>query len=209
MERCVARSSSESKHEVKAIPPARPPRTIFEPGPLHHLHRLHRLHREHRVQCYGARPGTSGVTGPSHDARLVQACRCGASAIVRAARNFGEHTGSRARNLPATPHSQQLAGMTPGRRIMARPTKLTESEIAHELSKLPGWKVEGGRLEREYKFVDFIAAFGFMSSAALVAQQMDHHPDWSNVWNTVRVALRTHDVDGITALDVKLATHME
>jgi len=89
------------------------------------------------------------------------------------------------------------------------PVKLSESEIATALSKLPGWKQAGGKLHREYKFADFVAAFGFMTGAALVAQAMDHHPEWFNVWNTVRVNLSTHDAGGITALDVKLAQAME
>ena len=90
-----------------------------------------------------------------------------------------------------------------------RPDKLSQSEIEAALSKLPGWKLEGGKLHREYKFVDFVAAFGFMTGAALVAQSMDHHPEWFNVWNTVRIDLATHDAGGITALDVKLAHSME
>jgi 4a-hydroxytetrahydrobiopterin dehydratase len=77
------------------------------------------------------------------------------------------------------------------------------------VSKLPGWKVEHGKLHREYAFVDFVAAFAFMSGAALVAQAMDHHPEWFNVWNKVRIDLATHDAGGITALDVKLAHSME
>jgi 4a-hydroxytetrahydrobiopterin dehydratase len=89
------------------------------------------------------------------------------------------------------------------------PAKLTETEIAMALSDLIAWKVEGGKLHREYKFADFVAAFGFMTGAALVAQAMDHHPEWFNVWNTVRVDLATHDAGGITALDVKLAHSME
>ena len=71
------------------------------------------------------------------------------------------------------------------------PVKLSETEIATALSKLPGWKLEGGKLRREYKFADFVAAFGFMTGAALVAQAMNHHPEWFNVWNTVRVDLAT------------------
>ena len=58
-------------------------------------------------------------------------------------------------------------------------------------------------------FADFIAAFGFMTGAALVAQGMEHHPEWFNVWNTVRVDLATHDAGGITLLDVTLAHSME
>ena len=91
----------------------------------------------------------------------------------------------------------------------SNPIKLSESEIAGALSSLPGWQNEGGKLHREYKFVDFVAAFGFMSGAALIAQGMDHHPEWFNVWNTVRIDLATHDSGGITALDVKLAHSME
>ena len=90
-----------------------------------------------------------------------------------------------------------------------RPTKLNESEIATALAKLPAWKVEASKLHREYKFPDFIVAFGFMSSAALVAQAMDHHPEWFNVYSTVRVDLATHDAGGITSLDVQLAHAME
>lgn len=91
----------------------------------------------------------------------------------------------------------------------SRPAKLSETEISTALAKLPGWKLEGGKLHREYKFADFVGAFGFMTGAALVAQAMDHHPEWFNVWNTVRVDLATHDAGGITALDVKLAHAME
>jgi len=90
-----------------------------------------------------------------------------------------------------------------------RPVKLTEAEIAAQLTTLSTWKIEKGKLHREYKFADFIAAFGFMTSAALVAQQMDHHPEWFNVYNQVTVDLMTHDAKGITALDVKLARSME
>ena len=91
----------------------------------------------------------------------------------------------------------------------AKPVKLSEAEIASAVSKLPGWKVEDGKLHREYAFIDFVAAFAFMSGAALVAQAMDHHPEWFNVWNKVRIDLATHDAGGITALDVKLAHSME
>lgn len=87
--------------------------------------------------------------------------------------------------------------------------KLTDSELESELSKLREWKLEGGKLHREYEFADFVAAFGFMASAALVAQAMDHHPEWANVWNKVRVDLTTHDAKGISLLDVKLAHAMD
>ena len=87
--------------------------------------------------------------------------------------------------------------------------KLSKAKLAIALSKLPEWKFKGGKLHREYEFADFIAAFGFMTGAALVAQGIDHHPEWFNVWNTVRVDLATHDAGGITTLDVKLAHSMD
>jgi 4a-hydroxytetrahydrobiopterin dehydratase len=90
-----------------------------------------------------------------------------------------------------------------------RPSLLGEADIAKALSKLPDWKFEGGKLHRDYQFSDFVAAFGFMAGAALIAQAMDHHPEWSNVWNTVRIDLATHDAGGVTELDLKLAKAME
>jgi len=90
-----------------------------------------------------------------------------------------------------------------------RPTKLTDAEISAALSKLRGWEVKDAKLHRAYKFADFVSAFGFMTGAALVAQAMDHHPEWFNVWNVVRIDLATHDAGGITALDVKLAEALE
>jgi 4a-hydroxytetrahydrobiopterin dehydratase len=92
---------------------------------------------------------------------------------------------------------------------MPRPSKLSDAELGAALAKLPGWSLVGGKLHREYAFVDFVSAFGFMSSAAIVAQAMDHHPEWFNVWNRVRIDLTTHDAGGITALDLQLAQTME
>jgi 4a-hydroxytetrahydrobiopterin dehydratase len=89
------------------------------------------------------------------------------------------------------------------------PAKLSSAEVAAELSKLPHWHLTNGKLHREYEFADFVAAFAFMAGVALVAQAMDHHPEWFNVWNKVRVDLATHDAAGVTALDVKLAHTME
>jgi 4a-hydroxytetrahydrobiopterin dehydratase len=89
------------------------------------------------------------------------------------------------------------------------PTKLSESEIQSALRNLNGWTVVNGKLHREYKFADFIHAFGFMASAALVAESMGHHPEWSNVYNRVTVDLTTHDAGGITAKDMELAGKMD
>jgi len=91
----------------------------------------------------------------------------------------------------------------------AKPVKLSMAKIASAVSKLPGWKVKSGKLHRDYAFGDFVAAFAFMAGAALVAQAMDHHPEWLNVWNKVSIDLATHDAGGITALDVELAHAME
>jgi 4a-hydroxytetrahydrobiopterin dehydratase len=71
-----------------------------------------------------------------------------------------------------------------------------------------GWEVVDGKLHREFRFRDFVEAFGFMSRCALVAEKMDHHPEWSNVWNRVTVDLVTHDAGGITDLDRQLASTM-
>jgi len=88
-------------------------------------------------------------------------------------------------------------------------SKLDADEVTRRLAQLTGWALQGGKLHREYKFADFVAAFGFMASAALVAERMNHHPEWFNVWNTVRVDLTTHDAGGITANDFELAAAME
>jgi len=87
--------------------------------------------------------------------------------------------------------------------------KLSESEVTAELSSLPGWSVTGGKLLRNYAFGDFVKAWSFMSGAALVIQQMDHHPEWFNVYDRVRVELVTHDLSGIGTRDVELARKME
>jgi 4a-hydroxytetrahydrobiopterin dehydratase len=78
-------------------------------------------------------------------------------------------------------------------------------------SQLPGWRMADGRdaLQKTFQFKDFNAAFGFMTRAALVAEQMNHHPEWFNVWNRVEVTLATHDAGGLTELDVKLALAMD
>lgn len=89
-----------------------------------------------------------------------------------------------------------------------RPAALEEEEIRVALAGLPGWTLAGGKLVREFRFGDFGAAFGFMTRAALVAERMDHHPEWTNVWNRVSVQLVTHDAKGITQLDVELAQRM-
>ncbi len=74
-----------------------------------------------------------------------------------------------------------------------------------------GWTLAEGRdaITKTFRFKDFPAAWGFMSRAALVAEKLDHHPEWSNVWNRVEVTLTTHDAGGLTHLDIDLATAMD
>ena len=91
---------------------------------------------------------------------------------------------------------------------MSRPSRLSDAEIADRLALLPGWSLAGGKLRREFLFLDFSEAFGFMARAALAAEKLDHHPDWSNVWNRVTVELWTHDAGGLTELDFQLAEAM-
>ena len=90
-----------------------------------------------------------------------------------------------------------------------KPRKLTEAEVETAVKELVGWRVANGKLHREYRFASFVEAFGFMASAALVAESMNHHPEWFNVYHTVRVDLVTHDLQGISTLDVELARKME
>lgn len=87
--------------------------------------------------------------------------------------------------------------------------KLEPDEIARRLTSLTGWTVVEGKLHREFRFADFVTAFGFMTRAALVAERMNHHPEWFNVWNTVRVDLTTHDAGGISGRDFELAAAMD
>lgn len=86
-----------------------------------------------------------------------------------------------------------------------RPPRLDTDDVATRLLDLPGWELREGRLWREFRFADFSEAFAFMTRTALRAEQLDHHPDWFNVYNRVRVSLHTHDVGGLTELDFLLA----
>lgn len=88
--------------------------------------------------------------------------------------------------------------------------KLSTEKIQKELkTNLKSWKLIDNQLVREFKFKDFIEAFSFMTKVALLAQQSNHHPEWSNVYNKVKICLTTHDADGITQKDIDLALAVE
>ena len=87
--------------------------------------------------------------------------------------------------------------------------RLTEQEIQKAMAELGSWTVEAGKLHREYRFRDFVQAFGFMAQGALLAERAAHHPEWFNVYNRVVVDLTTHEAGGITQKDLDLASEME
>jgi 4a-hydroxytetrahydrobiopterin dehydratase len=89
--------------------------------------------------------------------------------------------------------------------------KLTGSARTAALAKLKGWSELQGRdaITKKFNFKDFNEAFGFMLRAALIAEKLDHHPEWFNVYNKVEVTLSTHDAGGVTARDIKLAEEMD
>lgn len=87
--------------------------------------------------------------------------------------------------------------------------KLSDEAIQEQIQELSGWILKDGKLHREYQFKDFIQAFAFMSAGALVAEKMDHHPEWFNVYRTVRIDLTTHDCQGLSSKDFKLAKRFE
>lgn len=95
-----------------------------------------------------------------------------------------------------------------------RPARLDETSLRNALAALNAgldqpWRVEEGKLAKDFRFKDFRAAFAFMSRVAGHADALDHHPEWSNVYNRVKVALTTHDAGGLTELDFRLARAME
>jgi 4a-hydroxytetrahydrobiopterin dehydratase len=86
---------------------------------------------------------------------------------------------------------------------------LSPEETAEHLATLNGWAIVDGKLHKEFRFEDFTRAFGFMSSVALIAESMDHHPDWSNVYNRVTIDLITHDLGGVSPVDMAFAARVD
>lgn len=91
---------------------------------------------------------------------------------------------------------------------MQRAEKLSDAEVEAELKTLSDWTLDEGKLKREFRFPDFVSAFSFMTRVALVAERMNHHPEWSNVYGLVRVALSTHDCRGLSHRDFALAREL-
>lgn len=83
--------------------------------------------------------------------------------------------------------------------------KLSQQEIELEIGKIQGWKVANGKLNRTFEFENFVQAFGFMTQVAIQAEKMNHHPEWFNVYNKIEINLVTHDINGISNYDIKLA----
>ncbi|ANO53009.1 4a-hydroxytetrahydrobiopterin dehydratase [Woeseia oceani] len=87
--------------------------------------------------------------------------------------------------------------------------KLSDTDIHARLRDLPGWSLQDGKLTREFHFANFVDAFGFMTRAAMVAEKSNHHPEWFNVYNKVKVQLTTHEAKGISERDFALAATMD
>jgi 4a-hydroxytetrahydrobiopterin dehydratase len=87
--------------------------------------------------------------------------------------------------------------------------KLSQHQVDSALQELSGWTVVNGKLHRDFQFADFVHAFGFMATAALIIEKMGHHPEWFNVYNRLTVDLTTHDDGGITKKDVELAKELD
>jgi 4a-hydroxytetrahydrobiopterin dehydratase len=87
--------------------------------------------------------------------------------------------------------------------------RLSQQEIKEEVAKLQGWTVANGKLSKDFEFKDFVKAFGFMTQIALKAEKMEHHPEWSNVYNRLKIELVTHDLGGISTYDIKLASFID
>ena len=88
-------------------------------------------------------------------------------------------------------------------------TPLTTAEVQALTERLPHWTVQNDKLRRQVRFADFSEAFAFMTRVALAAEQLNHHPEWSTVWNRVTIELTTHDTGGLSNLDVELAGRID
>jgi 4a-hydroxytetrahydrobiopterin dehydratase len=106
-----------------------------------------------------------------------------------------------------TVHNGLVFAWDGGERMPAK--KLSDAEVQEGLKKVKGWSLVNGKLHREFQCKDFVAAFGNMTRVALVAEAMNHHPEWFNVWNKVVIDLNTHSVKGISDYDFTLAEKID
>lgn len=88
-------------------------------------------------------------------------------------------------------------------------TPMSEDQLNSALEDLSSWQRRGDRICKQFKFKDFVTAFGWMTQVALIAERMNHHPEWRNVYNQVSVELTSHDAGGITQRDIQLAQAMD
>jgi 4a-hydroxytetrahydrobiopterin dehydratase len=146
------------------------------------------------VQFYRVRGEFDAAVAPSSGV-----ARTGPRIAEDAARPTGERP---------TPHNGQSL---PLKRGIAMTDKIRPDELAKLLAGLHDWKqaAEGNAITRSIKFADFNEAFGFMTRVAIKAQEMDHHPEWSNVYDRVDITLSTHDADGVTEKDAELARFID
>ncbi len=88
-------------------------------------------------------------------------------------------------------------------------TLLTKQALATLASEIPDWEIKQGKISRGWKFRNFIEAFGFITKVAIISESLGHHPNWSNVYSSVKIELTTHDLGGLSNLDIKLAKEID
>ena len=86
---------------------------------------------------------------------------------------------------------------------------INQTQLNNFINKNPSWIVDNKTIKKEFKFENFIDAFGFMSKVAILSEKMNHHPNWQNTYNKVKIELTTHDKGGITTNDTKLAESID
>jgi 4a-hydroxytetrahydrobiopterin dehydratase len=92
---------------------------------------------------------------------------------------------------------------------MSRPKRMSEEDLQDALRALSGWELKDGKLHKSFRFSNFARAFSFMTRVALIAEALNHHPEWFNVYNQVTIDLTTHDAGGISDLDVEMARKID
>ena len=164
-----------------------------------------------QLLLFGMRIATS-VYGPRPTVAVVGAAL---AVLAAAAGALADPAGDRAAASARGPRPLRGEGAQCGRvrsvttqgggGTMAGPRKLSDAEVEEGLAGLAGWRLEGGDIMRDFQLKDFVAAAGFIAQIAVLAERMNHHPTITNTYNRVGIALSTHDVDGISDFDLKLA----